>query len=317
MRPETVVTGLRFGEGPTWRPDTADVICVSMSDGCLYRVDPEAKTLEVFADTAGSPNGTAPCADGSVLVAQNGGVDFRLVKFPLPALQERLEEMIPADLPEIRYTTPGVQRVHPDGSVTRMLGSDIVLGAPNDIVVAPDNSVIFSDTGTSWRNGAPQPVGTAGVYRYRPPGTDAWPSSLAMVEAFGRAELIVATRPNGIAVSPEGRILAVAEGGLRWLGSDGALAPFYEDAVVDGLTFDAEGSVYACIPWDGTILVIDADGKLIQELESPEGGMHPTNCCFGGEALGTLFVTDWNGGGRVLAWRNLSARGFAPPAYRD
>jgi sugar lactone lactonase YvrE len=94
-----------------------------------------------------------------------------------------------------------------------------------------------------------------------------------MVEAFGRAELIVATRPNGIAVSPEGRILAVAEGGLRWLGSDGALAPFYEDA--------------------------------------------PTNCCFGGEALGTLFVTDWNGGGRVLAWGNLPARGFAPPAYRD
>jgi hypothetical protein len=127
------------------------------------------------------------CSCHRMLVAQNGGVDFGLVKFLLPARQERLEEMIPADLPEMRYTTPGVQRVHPDGSVTRMLGSDIVLGAPNDIVVALDNSVTFSDTGTSWRNGAPQPVGTAGIYRYRPPGTDAEPSSPAMVEAFGRA----------------------------------------------------------------------------------------------------------------------------------
>jgi sugar lactone lactonase YvrE len=316
MKPNVVATGLRLGEGPTWRSATKDLICVSIADGVLYQIDPAAGTRVSFADTAGSPNGTAPCVDGGVLVAQNGGIDFRVVRFPNPQLQERLEQVKPPGLADIRYTAPGIQRVSPDGSVAEIIGSDFGFSAPNDLVVAPDNSVIFTDTGVTWRNGAPEPAGTAGIYRYRPEGVEAWPSNPRTVGPSERVELLAATRANGVAVSPEGRILAVAEGGLRWIEPDGALAPFYDDAQVDGLTFDLEGRVYACVPWSGTILVLSATGKLLEELQPPEGGMHPTNCCFGGESMDTLFVTDFLGS-RVLAWSKLHAPGFAAPAFRD
>jgi len=55
---ETVATGVRFGEGPTWRASTGDLLVVSVLDGVLWRVDPSTGSTTLFADTGGGPNGT-------------------------------------------------------------------------------------------------------------------------------------------------------------------------------------------------------------------------------------------------------------------
>ena len=80
MQAEVVVDGIVFGEGPVWVPDSIPggptLVVTSVAAGALYRVWPERNHAEVLADTGGGANGAALSADGSILVTQNGGMDF-------------------------------------------------------------------------------------------------------------------------------------------------------------------------------------------------------------------------------------------------
>src|SRR2546429_5821151 len=80
VRAEVVVDGIVFGEGPVWVPeDTAGgptLVVTSVAAGALYRVWPERNHTEVLADTGGGANGAALATDGSIVVTQNGGMDF-------------------------------------------------------------------------------------------------------------------------------------------------------------------------------------------------------------------------------------------------
>src|SRR5438067_3219417 len=108
MRAEVVVNGIRFGEGPVWCPD-GTLVVTSVADGALYRVWPEAGRFELFADTGGGANGAALADDGSILVTQNGGIDFSAFA------------SIFAEPPgETRPVTPGLQRALPDGPVSHL-----------------------------------------------------------------------------------------------------------------------------------------------------------------------------------------------------
>ena len=52
---------------------------VSVAGGALYRVWPQAGRAEICAQTGGGANGAALAADGSILVTQNGGMDFTML----------------------------------------------------------------------------------------------------------------------------------------------------------------------------------------------------------------------------------------------
>ena len=75
MQCEVVADGVRFGEGPVWCGDDSLVV-TSVADGALYRIDVATGAMALFADTGGGANGAALAADGSMLVTQNGGIDF-------------------------------------------------------------------------------------------------------------------------------------------------------------------------------------------------------------------------------------------------
>src|SRR5213079_3785483 len=85
VRAEVVVDGIVFGEGPVWVPDSIaggpTLVVTSVAAGALYRVWPERNHTEVLADTGGGANGAVLATDGSILVTQNGGMDFS--KLPL------------------------------------------------------------------------------------------------------------------------------------------------------------------------------------------------------------------------------------------
>ena len=72
MQIEVIADGLGFTEGPVWLPDDR-VALTSISHGCVYIVDPVDGSMERI-DTGGGPNGLACSTDGTLYVAQNGGV---------------------------------------------------------------------------------------------------------------------------------------------------------------------------------------------------------------------------------------------------
>ena len=86
-----------------WRMAESDLIVTAIPEGKLLRVDVGAGTTTVFAEVGGGPNGAYPCADGGVVVANNGGLDWQ-------AIGVRTSD--PA-----QPTTPGLQRVYSDGHV--------------------------------------------------------------------------------------------------------------------------------------------------------------------------------------------------------
>jgi gluconolactonase len=127
------------------------------------------------------------------------------------------------------------------------------------------------------------------------------------------------TQPNGILVSPDQRTLYVAESGYargiaRELRAypildDGSLGKFDvlftwgEDARgvhrgIDGMCLDAEGNIVATAGWEvsgpGPMLyVFSPTGRVLET--HPVAANRPTNCCFGGPDMTTLFVTSTQG----------------------
>ena len=127
------------------------------------------------------------------------------------------------------------------------------------------------------------------------------------------------TKPNGILVSPDQRTLYVAESGytkgiMRELraypihadGSLGAYTNLFtwgEDAKgmhrgIDGMCFDMDGNIVATNGWEESgagpmITVFSPTGRVLETHPVP--AIRPTNCCFGGPDMTTLFVTTTQG----------------------
>ena len=79
---QTVVSGLGLLEGPVWRSASVDLLVTVVGAGLILTVDPASGVTETFAETMGGPNGAFPCADGGVLVTQNGGLDWDAIGIP-------------------------------------------------------------------------------------------------------------------------------------------------------------------------------------------------------------------------------------------
>ena len=127
------------------------------------------------------------------------------------------------------------------------------------------------------------------------------------------------TMPNGILVSPDQSTLYVAESGyargiarelraypIKDDGSLGTYATLFtwgEDAKgvhrgIDGMCLDRDGNIVATAGWEVSgagpmIYVFSPTGRVLETHPLPAS--RPTNCCFGGPDLTTLFVTTTQG----------------------
>ena len=270
--------GIRFGEGPVWCGDETLVV-TSVADGALYRVDVGTGAVDLFADVGGGANGAALAADGSMLVTQNGGIDFaRLGLFAEP--------------PEFRTATPGLQLARPDGSVAYL--ADQGFRAPNDLVVAGDGRVFFTDPP---HHPPPEaPVGRVMVLERD--------GSVGVVgDGFHYC--------NGIACTPDGALVVVERRGLQTVAEDGTREWVIEELGPgggDGFCLDVDGRYYVASTNEHGVRVVDPDGTVVDFLPIDGDGL-TTNCCFGGDDLGTLFATDAIPG-RVVAWEGMPTRGL-------
>jgi gluconolactonase len=287
--PEVVCPDPPFAEGPVWCAATttraASLVCTSVSEGALFRIDLERGVATRMAETGGGANGAAPCRDGGFLVTQNGGLDFAAI-----GMFE--------DPPPYRPTRSGLQRVATDGTVTYLTPD--VLQAPNDLAVDADGTVYFTDP---------------------PP----WPlpdDARGRVWAWAHDELTLVADglyyPNGIGIEADGTLIVVENGlmgrphfGLVRLAHDGAADRFVE-RTGDGFCFDADGRLYLAGGIHG-VTVLEPDGTIVEVLEIQGPGV-TTNCCFGGPDERTLFATEAVPGG-VVAWTGMPTPGAAVHAW--
>jgi gluconolactonase len=277
MEAETVVAGKGLLEGPVWRPGTGDLLVTLVGGGRVLSIDLEAGSADVFAETRGGPNGAYPCADGGVVVAQNGGLDWEAIGIPNPAPSEP--------------TTPGLQHVGPAGEVILLTEGDGPFRAPNDLCAGPEGTIWFTDPPQFPRPA--EPIGR--VWRWVPGHRP---------EVFAGGFRYC----NGIGVDSDGRVLIVEERGLMRVEPDGTRTWLIETLPSggDGFAFDVEGNIY--VAGGRHVTVVSPDGKVLEDLEAPPGPAMVTNCCFGGSDMRTLFATEGLGG-RVIAFGSMPLEG--------
>lgn len=174
------------------------------------------------------------------------------------------------------------------------------LNAPNDIVVRSDGNVYFTDPAFGNQQDTRE-LDFYGVFRITTRGE---------LEAVAKWK----TRPNGIALSPNGRLLYVADSDARLirvydLDRGGAASNeriFIEkiNGVPDGLRTDEKGNLYVAAKY---VSIYSPKGDLLKDIPLAET---PSNLAFGDPDFSTLFVT-----ARTVVYRiRVGVKGVLPYA---
>ncbi|MEY4400236.1 MAG: hypothetical protein RL072_101 [Actinomycetota bacterium] len=275
--------GLKFPEGPV-ACDDGSVLVVEMFGERITRIKPDGSTV-VVAEVRGGPNGLAECADGSLIVCNNGG---SFTPIDLGGL------MLPGPFDPARHTGGRIERVDPKtGKVTRLYDScdGHPLRGPNDLVLDDKGGFYFTDHGIRHERTGDR---TAIYY--------------AKLDGSMIKEVVFPVEaPNGIGLSPDGTKLYYAETHTArvWVreivqpGEVKPVTPFDTHHLLwsspklvylDSLAVDGDGNVcVATIAPAGGVTVISPTGQVVRFVES--GDVMTTNICFGGPGLQSAYIT--------------------------
>lgn len=256
---QKLATGLKFTEGPVWLPVEKKVVFSDIPNSKLMQWQ-EGKGLSEFRASEAS-NGNILDHEGRLITCQHAGRN--------------------------------VIRTEKDGKITvladRFDGKRF--NSPNDVAVRNDGTIWFTDP--AWGLTGPGELPGHYVFKLDPKS--------------GKVDAVIKdlVMPNGIVFTPDGSRLYVSDTGghkkhpdpsfhtkpasIRCyeVAKDGTLGKllFTIPEGSDGMRLDSKGNLYIT---RGKVKVYSPEGKLLEEIEIPEG---PANLCFGGDDGKTLFIT--------------------------
>lgn len=292
MNVETVTEGLQFPEGPIAMAD-GSVVLVEIQRQTLTRVAPDG-TQSVIAHLGGGPNGAAVGPDGAVYVTNNGGFNWVVTPDGLTTPHGTPPDYVSGSIQRVDLATGAVTTVY-----TECDGKP--LNGPNDLVFDADGGFWFTDLGK---------------------GNDEWSHNGRLFYARPDGSKITLVRdgmisPNGIGLSPDGRMLHVAEtrtsrvwcfdidapGQIRapddmWTPGK-VLGPLPGYQMLDSLAIEADGRVCVATLVNGGITAFSLDGST-EHYPFPDKLV--TNICFGGDDMQTAWITA-SGTGKLLKVR--------------
>lgn len=257
---EKLAGGMKFTEGPVWLPGEKKLVFSDIPNSKLMQWS-EAAGLSVFRESKNA-NGNILDLQGRIISCQHGARNV------------------------IRIDKDGTATVLADKFEGKRFNS------PNDAAVMSDGSIWFTDP--PWGLTEPHELPGHWVYKLTPDT-----GHVSVVHKY-------LAMPNGIVFSPDETRIYIADTGgherhpnadfhdlppsiqCHEIGSDGMLGKklFHIDAGSDGMAVDVKGNLYTT--HRGKVIVYDADGKEIEQIDVPEG---PANVCFGGDDFRTLFIT--------------------------
>lgn len=262
---EELYSDCRWAEGPVWFNDGGYLVWSDIPNNRKLRWMPE-QSVSVFSPDSSFSNGHTRDRQGRLISCEHG--------------KRR------------------VTRLEPDGKITviadRHAGKK--LNSPNDVVVKSDGTIWFTDPDygiLSDYEGFKAEREQKGCFVYR---VDPKKGEIRiMADDF--------VKPNGLAFSPDEKILYVADSGLSHdpkgphhiralpVGEGGKLSRgkvFAEikPGVPDGFRVDTEGNVWTSCK-DG-VICIDAKGKPLGKIKVPQ---MVANLTFGGPKRNRLFIT--------------------------
>jgi len=266
---EKVSGDYKFTEGPVWSP-WGTLLFSDIPANRIYEIAASGRQAKVYREPSGNSNGLTFDREGRLIACE--------------------------------HSNRRVTRTDKDGKITaiaeRFEGKR--LNSPNDVVVASDGSIYFTDP-TYGIKKEDQEIAFQGVYRIKPDG---------------KLELLAKDfdQPNGLCFSPDEKRLYVADSTeLRHIRvfdvkPDGTLTGGAEFAKVgpggapDGIKVDKSGNLLSTGP--GGIWMFDPTGKHIDTIPVPET---PANCGWGDADGKTLYITArtsiykvrWPAGGKL------------------
>ena len=252
--------GFLFTEGPVWHPAGQHLTFSDMPGDIMRRWDAQ-NGIQTFRQPCAKSNGLVYDMSGRMLICE--------------------------------HATSRVTRQEVDGLFTVLAShwQGKELNSPNDIVVAHDNAIYFSDPkyGRVEYYGVPRPqqLDFQGVYRIDPKSGE----TQLMARDFGQ--------PNGLCFSLDQRRLFVNDTERQHIrvfdiATDGTLGNSRVWAETtgdgqgapDGMKIDAIGNIYCCGP--GGIHVFAPDATCLGVIRVPE---YAANLCFGDADYRSLFIT--------------------------
>ncbi|MBA3397550.1 MAG: SMP-30/gluconolactonase/LRE family protein [Deltaproteobacteria bacterium] len=248
---ELVQGGFMFTEGPQWREATGDLVFTDIPASTIYRYVPGGAPPASLRAPSGKANGLAIDNADMLIAAQH---DTRSVTREATAIATLFEGK--------------------------------KLNSPNDVIVADDGTIYFTDPPYGIPQGQTRELDFMGVFRIAPGGT---------LTAEHRSPL--AARPNGIGLTPDGTALYVADTADGKLyrfpvEAGGALGTRSVHATTagnpDGLAIDIAGNIF--VTTAAGVEAFSPTGARWGMIALP-GNAQPANCAFGDADHRTLYIT--------------------------
>jgi gluconolactonase len=294
---KTVASGFGFIDGPVWmsgRDGTEGyLLASSIIDNVIYKVT-AAGQVSVFLDRAGY-SGEDFANVGKL--ARIGRAHVILMGPGCAGLdrQGRVIWCAGQDLAIKRLEKDGTHTVLADGFEGKHFNG------PNDVAIAADGAIYFTDSDVGLRGGIRSPL------VQMPDSVWRWKDSKVTL-AVSREQL--GAEPNGIALSPDDKFLYLTAGTMsadpkvmRYpVQADGSLGAgelfTHGRGIGDGMKTDRAGNLWSTEPLPGTVRITSPTGKLLGLLHLPTlGDAEPrkTTCAsslaFGGDDAKTLYIT--------------------------